>query len=99
MKRPMLLGGAMCAVALAVCATRALSQEEGKKAPDDPGAAMMEAWMKAGTPGEHHQHLEPYVGRWNATVRWRVGPERIGRAWGSSDGGSRAGSSKRWITP
>jgi hypothetical protein len=71
----MLLGGAVCALALAVCATRALSQEEGKKAPDDPGAAMMEAWMKAGTPGDHHQHLEPYVGRWNATVRWRMGPE------------------------
>lgn len=75
MKRSMLLGGMVCAVAMAVCATRALSQDEGKKAPDDPGAAMMEAWMKAGTPGEHHQHLEPYVGRWNLTVRWRMGPE------------------------
>lgn len=30
--------------------------------------AMMEAWMKAGTPGDDHKFLEPMVGAWTVKV-------------------------------
>jgi len=30
--------------------------------------AQMEAWMKAGTPGDDHKFLEPMVGMWNVKV-------------------------------
>lgn len=30
--------------------------------------AEMEAWMRAGTPGEHHELLQPFVGTWDAAI-------------------------------
>jgi hypothetical protein len=36
---------------------------------------MMEAWMKASTPGEHHGHLKFYEGEWDQTMKWRMAPE------------------------
>lgn len=34
----------------------------------------MEAWMIAGSPGEHHKRLEPMVGSWKARVTWWAAP-------------------------
>jgi hypothetical protein len=34
----------------------------------------MEAWMIAGSPGEHHKRLEPMVGSWKARVSWWAAP-------------------------
>ena len=38
-------------------------------------AAMMEAYEKAGTPGEHHAHLDRMVGEWDAEVRFWSSPD------------------------
>jgi hypothetical protein len=39
---------------------------------DEGMQAMMEAWMKAAQPGEHHALLQPLVGSWNMAVKWRM---------------------------
>jgi len=59
----------LAAALLFVC-SMALGQED-KKPPMDP--AMMEAMMKAATPGAAHKSLEPFVGTWSAKVTsWMV---------------------------
>ena len=55
---PMLL----VAAAFAFVAGGALSQE-GQQAPDE--AKMMELWMKHAKPGEHHEALRRYLGKWD----------------------------------
>ncbi|RMF21416.1 MAG: DUF1579 domain-containing protein [Deltaproteobacteria bacterium] len=38
----------------------------------------MEAWIKAGQPGEHHRHLARLAGTWTAEVTtWMPGPEGV----------------------
>lgn len=65
--------------AFAVCAAlaaTALAQQDkkpaGKPAMDEK--AMMEAWEKAGTPGEAHKALEPMVGTWETKVSSWMSP-------------------------
>lgn len=72
MKSKWTVGGAFCAGVFVLCGGSALSQDQTKKTADDPGAEWMEVWMEAGTPGEHHKHLQPMVGKWNAQVKWRM---------------------------
>lgn len=48
----------------------ASAQESG----DAEMAAMMEAYEKAGTPGEHHEVLGRMVGEWNLEVRMYIDP-------------------------
>ena len=36
--------------------------------------AMMEAWMKAATPGDAHKKLEPFVGNWDVKVKSWMSP-------------------------
>ena len=37
--------------------------------------AEMDAWMKLAQPGEHHQHLDKYVGTWDLAVTFWMGPD------------------------
>lgn len=64
---------------------RVLSQEEEKKK-DAPPAGMpqmsaedmakMQKWMATMNPGEHHKHLEHFVGEWEWVMKmWMSGPE------------------------
>jgi hypothetical protein len=69
-----------CLLALAVLTAPALADhhEEPAGAPQMSAEeqAMMEAWMKAGTPGEPHRQLAATVGTWKAHVRtWMGGQE------------------------
>lgn len=41
---------------------------------DEEMQAMMDAWMQAGMPGEHHKHLDRMVGEWDATFEMRPEP-------------------------
>jgi hypothetical protein len=50
---------------------------EGQPTPEEM------AWMKAMTPGEHHQHLSALVGKWAATVKFRMDPNQ---PWEESTG-------------
>lgn len=36
---------------------------------------MMEMWEAAMTPGEHHKHLEQFVGTWDLTMKWWMSPD------------------------
>ena len=59
-----------CMLALALAAATAASAQEAKKkqampAMDAEQKAMMEAWQKAGQPGEPHKRLEAMAGKWN----------------------------------
>jgi len=56
---------------LVVCAFTSFAQED-KKPPMDP--AMMEAMMKAGTPGAEHKGLGSFAGTWNAKVSMWMAP-------------------------
>ncbi len=60
----------------------AKSGEEKKSAADDNGQRaavnreeMMKKWKRASTPGEHHKHLQYFVGKWDTVMRmWMGGP-------------------------
>jgi len=53
-------------------------------------AEMMEAWMRASQPGEHHQRLNVFVGEWDVAVRFRMAP---GAPWEESTGTA----SREWV--
>lgn len=59
--------------ALALC-TSALFADEPKKSDADMQKAMMEAWMKASTPGDAHKKLDNMVGTWDVTVKSWMAP-------------------------
>lgn len=48
------------------------AQEKPEMSPE--AIAEMEAWMKAGTPNEHHQRLATFAGDWNVTSTFWAGP-------------------------
>ena len=60
-------------LALALC-TSALFADDQKKSEADMQKAMMEAWMKASTPGEAHKKLDGMVGTWDVTVKSWMAP-------------------------
>lgn len=37
--------------------------------------AVMAQWQQNAAPGEYHKKLEPFIGTWNHTVRWRMSPD------------------------
>jgi len=53
------------------------AQENAPKGapPADEMAAMMAELMKYGTPGEHHQHLQPLAGTWKCASKFRQVPD------------------------
>lgn len=68
-----------CLLALCLLATPALADHHEEKKGEMPQMsaehqAMMEAWMKAGTPGEKHQDMSSLAGDWKATVKSWMGP-------------------------
>lgn len=74
--RSVLLMGVVFAAVVAFAGNRVLSQqEEQEKEKGGPDAAMMEAWMKAAQPGEHHAHLEALIGLWTIHTKWRYTPD------------------------
>jgi hypothetical protein len=67
------------ALAMVLMACAGLADEKGKKAakaapPDEK--AMMEAMMKAGTPGEPHKKLESMIGTWDTKVTMWMDPSK-----------------------
>lgn len=52
-------------------------QEPGKAPPAEGGGmdeAKMAEMMKLCEPGDHHKHLEPFVGKWDFTMKWWSAP-------------------------
>lgn len=60
-------GLAVLALALAIGGPGAHAQGEMPDMTPEMQAEM-EAWMKLAQPGEHHQHLAPFVGKWKGSV-------------------------------
>jgi hypothetical protein len=57
------------------------AHQEGQPQMSAEEQAMMEAWMKAGTPGEPHRQMAASEGKWKATVRsWMGGNENVSEA-------------------
>lgn len=76
--------GLASVVILALLASKTWSQEEKAAAPpDEEQAAMMAMFKELGEPGEFHKNLEPLVGRWDYSIRWRMSPEQ---PWEESKG-------------
>jgi hypothetical protein len=50
------------------------AQHEGHQQMTPEQQKMMEAYMKAATPGEPHRLLEPMIGTWDAVVRFYPAP-------------------------
>lgn len=63
-------------VLLANVVPGAAQPPEGETPPDMPPEmqAMMEAWQKAGTPGEAHEHLAEAAGTWKVTMKMWMEP-------------------------
>lgn len=60
----------VCVLALySVSATAAEEQEMSAEA-----QAEMAAWMELAQPGEHHEHLEPYAGKWKTKMTMWMAP-------------------------
>ena len=71
--RAFAVGGAVALIfALAMpCVTGAQQGEQPKMTPEQQ--KMMEAWMKAATPGDAHKALEPMIGSWDVTsTSWQT---------------------------
>lgn len=64
-------------------------QPEGQEVPGVNDAEMAR-WMEAATPGEHHDHLKPFVGNWTTKSRFRMAADQ---EWMESAGES----SVKWI--
>lgn len=67
---------ALALLAACVLAPAAFAQHDAKAGQpgEDVDAAMMQAWMEAATPGEHHKHLEQLVGEWEGVTKWWMEP-------------------------
>ncbi len=61
-------------VALAMTLAWPLAAQEDMPEMDAEQAAMMEAWMKAGTPGEAHEWLSGFVGNWKLEIKSWMDP-------------------------
>lgn len=86
----MKLGIVLAGVLLAVCATNAFAQHEHHQQGAPSEAAMMEAMMKAATPGEPHQKLDALAGTWETTIKAWMAP-------GTEPMTSRGTSTSSWI--
>jgi len=65
----------VCAIAAVLAPHAAWAGQEGDQPAMTPEMmAEMEAWMKLAQPGEHHQHLAPFVGRWKGLVKMWMAP-------------------------
>jgi len=82
------------ALATALCFSAAWvgsAQEDGGEPQMSAEAqAEMEAWMKLAQPGEHHQHLAPYEGKWKAQMKMWMAP-------GSEPMENESESEVRWL--
>lgn len=63
-----------CLMFLAVPAGAQEEKEEQQQEQVQAADAMMEAWVKAGTPGEHHEQLAALVGTWESDVKFWMDP-------------------------
>lgn len=61
-------------VGLALALALPLAAQEGMPELSPEQAAMMEAWMKAGTPSEPHEWLAGFAGSWKTTIKSWMDP-------------------------
>jgi hypothetical protein len=61
--------------AFSFLAISALAQEDEAPQMTPEQQAEMAAWMALAQPGEHHEHLAPFVGKWKGTVQMWMGPD------------------------
>ena len=67
---------ALAALCLSLPTTAPAQQEGDMPAMTPEMQAEMAAWMKLAQPGDHHEHLAPFVGRWKGKVTMWMGPDQ-----------------------
>src|SRR5438045_2407752 len=73
-----------CALVLVACGVWVIAQDKAQPAAASAGGAapqmtaeqkaMMEAWVKNGTPGPQHEKLKALAGKWDADVSMQMDP-------------------------
>jgi|CXWL01.1.fsa_nt_gi hypothetical protein len=68
----------LAAMAMMACLTPLAAMAADDKAPAAGGEmdAATSAWMKYSIPGEHHKHLEKFVGKWTTTIKMWMDPSQ-----------------------
>ena len=77
MRMRTLVVGLVIAGACVALSGRALSDDKGGQPEFSPEEMkkMMDEWLALGKPGDHHKHLNQFVGKWNTTTKmWMGGP-------------------------
>ena len=77
MSRSVVAGGVVLIGMAVLAAGQGADQKPEAQQQPDPAeqARMMAEWMKLATPGEHHKHLEYFVGKWKSKTKvWMGGP-------------------------
>ncbi len=87
MRRIILFAALLCATGLLV-GQAGRADDKKKDAPDEK--AIIEAMMKAGTPGDAHKKLEPTVGSWELAVKMWMEPSKPANE-------SKGNSERKWI--
>jgi hypothetical protein len=87
MRRIILFAAMLCATGL-LASPGGRAEDKKKDAPDEK--AIIEAMMKAGTPGDAHKKLEPTVGSWELAVKMWMDPSKPAEE-------SKATSERKWI--
>ncbi len=64
----------LAAALLLVCTSAFAQHDHGEKKPPAMDPAMMEAMMKAGTPGDAHKALNAFAGTWTTTSKMWMMP-------------------------
>lgn len=62
---------------------KSAAQEQKEGAPEGFSPEQMAELIKSGTPGEHHQHLKAFEGKWKQEVKHRMSPDA---PWTESEG-------------
>ncbi|HWL93199.1 MAG TPA: DUF1579 domain-containing protein [Phycisphaerae bacterium] len=73
-----LVGALVLVGVTGIVASRVVSDDKtpppGQQQPSKEEAEMQRKMMEAGTPGQHHKYLEPFVGEWDAESKFWMGP-------------------------
>ncbi len=81
----------LCGLLIVMLGAASAAIAQDKKMSEQDMAAAMQEYMKIAAPGEHHKHLEFFVGKWNTTTRmWMAGPE-------SAPSETKGNSEVKWV--
>jgi hypothetical protein len=73
-KSPAMIAGLVSALCLSATTVARAQEGHGEPEMSAEAQAEMAAWMKLAQPGEHHQHLQMYEGKWKTQIKMWMSP-------------------------